>query len=153
MTHEQLAARLGLGRATISNLVALLELPHELQDAIRVGQLSTSHAKALKAIPDPARQVTVFKEVIARGLSAHATEAYVKSLAAQDKAPNGSAEGGGAGKPEPPKSNHVLGIEDELRHKLGLKVEIRVKGTDRGQLILSFESNDDFERLLEVFRR
>ena len=37
--------------------------------------------------------------------------------------------------------------------KLGLKVEIRVKGKDRGQLILAFESNDDFERLLESLRK
>jgi ParB family chromosome partitioning protein len=46
----------------------------------------------------------------------------------------------------------VQSIEDELRQKLGLRVEIRVKGTDRGQVVLSFESNDDFERLVEVLR-
>src|SRR5262249_54301836 len=45
MTHEQLAQRLGLGRTSITNLVALLELPAEVQDAVRVGQLSTGHAK------------------------------------------------------------------------------------------------------------
>ena len=55
MTHEQLAARLGLGRATITNLVALLDLPAELQEAVRVGQLSTGHAKVLKGVADPAR--------------------------------------------------------------------------------------------------
>src|SRR6185369_11734591 len=86
MTHEQLAARLGLGRATITNLVALLELPPELQDAVRVGQLSTGHAKILKGIPDPARQIALSKEIIARGLSVHATEAYLKQFAAEEKA-------------------------------------------------------------------
>ncbi len=63
MTHEQLATRLGLGRATITNLVALLELPAELQEAVRVGQLSTGHAKILKGINDPARQVALGKEI------------------------------------------------------------------------------------------
>ncbi|MGH7173489.1 MAG: ParB/RepB/Spo0J family partition protein, partial [Gemmataceae bacterium] len=86
MTHEQLAARLGLGRATITNLVALLELPAELQDAVRVGQLSTGHAKILKGITDPARQIAVSKEIIARGLSVHATEAYLKQFAAEQRA-------------------------------------------------------------------
>src|SRR3989442_14127795 len=44
MTHEQLAARLGMGRPTITNLVALLDLPANLQDAVRVGQLTLGHA-------------------------------------------------------------------------------------------------------------
>jgi ParB family chromosome partitioning protein len=150
MTHEQLAARLGLGRATITNLVALLDLPPGLQDAVRVGQLSTGHAKVLKGITDPARQAAVGKEIIARGLSVHATEAFVKQMASspeEEKAP-----GGGGGKAPPEKTSHVQGIEDELRQQLGLRVEIRVKGKDRGQIVLGFESNDDFERLLEVLR-
>jgi ParB family chromosome partitioning protein len=150
MTHEQLAARLGLARPTITNLVALLELPAELQDAVRVGQLSTGHAKILKGMADPARQLAVSKEIIARGLSVHATEAYVKTLAAEQKA---AAEGDAPARPAAEKTNHVQGIEDELRQKLSLKVEIRVKGKDRGQVVLGFESNDDFERLLEVLRR
>jgi ParB family chromosome partitioning protein len=155
MTHEQLAARLGLGRATITNLVALLDLPAELQDAVRVGQLSTGHAKVLKGISDPARQRAVGKEIIARGLSVHATEAYVKGLAADGKPPSASGGGGDGdgGRAAPEKSAHVQGIENELRQKLGVRVEVRLKGKDSGQFLLGFESNDDFERLLEVLRR
>jgi ParB family chromosome partitioning protein len=153
MTHEQLAGRLGLGRATITNLVALLDLPPELQDAVRVGQLSTGHAKVLKGITDPARQVAVARDIIARGLSVHATEAHVKQLLAGPKeSDDGEADANGEA-PAPEKTAHVQGIEDELRQKLGLKVEIRVKGPDRGQFVLGFESNDDFERLVEVLRR
>jgi ParB family chromosome partitioning protein len=155
MTHEQLAGRLGLGRPTITNLVALLDLPAELQDAVRVGQLSTGHAKVLKGITDPARQVAVGKEIMARGLSVHATEAYVKQMhtdAKAEESSNGESEAG-AGHEAPHKTAHVQGIEDELRQKLGMKVEIRVKGKDRGQVVLAFESNDDFERVVEVLRR
>jgi ParB family chromosome partitioning protein len=153
MTHEQLAARLGLGRATITNLVALLELPAELQDSVRVGQLSTGHAKILKGITDPARQIALGKEIIARGLSVHATEAFLKQLAASSE-PQASASGDN-GKDRVPaeKTTHVQGIENELRQKLSLRVDIRVKSKDKGQIVLAFESNDDFERLLEVLRR
>ena len=150
MTHEQLAARLGLGRATITNLVALLELPAELQDAVRVGQLSTGHAKILKGITDPARQIAVSKEIIARGLSVHATEALLKQPAASEPRPSGS---GGSDHAAPEKTTHVQGIENELRQKLSLRVEIRVKSKDKGQIVLAFESNDDFERVVEVLRR
>jgi ParB family chromosome partitioning protein len=157
MTHEQLAARLGVGRATITNLVALLDLPPQLQDAVRVGQLTTGHAKILKGIADPARQVAIAKEITTRGLSVHATDDYVKQLLAGAKEPSeGGSSGSGNGsngRSAPEKTNHVQGIEDELRQKLGLKVEIRLKAKDRGQIVLGFESNDDFERVLEVLRR
>src|SRR4051812_48118938 len=57
MTHDQLAARLGLARPTITNLVSLLELPNEVQGMLRRGELSQGHAKALKGISDPLRQI------------------------------------------------------------------------------------------------
>jgi ParB family chromosome partitioning protein len=153
VTHEQLAARLGLARPTITNLVALLDLPAEVQNAVRVGQLTTGHAKILKGITDAGKQLAVSKEIIARGLSVHATEAYVKSLATEEKAPSADNHPEGNGKPAGEKTAHVQALEDELRQKLGLRVEIRVKGKDRGQIILGFESNDDFERLVETLRR
>jgi ParB family chromosome partitioning protein len=152
MTHDQLARRLGMARPTISNLVALLELPPEVQEAVRVGQLTTGHAKLLRGVSDFRHQVRIAKEIIARGLSVHAAEAYIKQGSNEPTAPEpGLKEEATPAADE--KTAHVQGIEDELRQKLGLRVEIRVKGTDRGQIVLGFESNDDFERLLEVLRR
>jgi ParB family transcriptional regulator, chromosome partitioning protein len=152
MTHEHLATRLGLARPTITNLVALLELPAELQNAVRVGQLTTGHAKILKGITDPARQMQLSKEVMARGLSVHATEAFLKQQVADRQAATDNP-GAANGKPVVEKTNHVLGVEDELRKKLGVRLEIKVKAKDKGQIILTFESNDDFERMLEVLRK
>jgi ParB family chromosome partitioning protein len=152
MTHEHLATRLGLARPTITNLVALLELPAELQNAVRVGQLTTGHAKILKGITDPVRQMQLSKEIMARGLSVHATEAFLKQQVAERQAATDNA-GAVNGKRVVEKTNHVLGVEDELRKKLGVHLEIRVRAKDKGQIILSFESNDDFERLLEVLRK
>jgi ParB family transcriptional regulator, chromosome partitioning protein len=159
MTHEQLAARLGLARPTITNLVGLLELPTELQDAVRVGQLSMGHAKLLRGLNDRDRQVSMGKQIVARGLSVHATEALLKEQAQRDLAESEqalreqTAESPVSKPPAVEKTAHVQGIEDELRQKLALRVEIRVRGKDKGQIVLSFESNDDFERLLEVLRK
>jgi ParB family chromosome partitioning protein len=150
MTHEQLAQRLGLARSTITNLVALLDLPPEIQEAVRVGQLTTGHAKLLKGIPDRTRMVSASREIISRGLSVHAAEAMLKQAQVVEEKP-APAEKSAAEKPE--KTAHVQGVESELRQKLGLKVEIRLRDKDRGQIVLSFESNDDFERMLEVLRR
>jgi ParB family chromosome partitioning protein len=141
MTHEDLARRLGLDRSTLTNLVRLLELQPEVQSAVRVGQISASHARALLAVTERERQVSLCREIVARGLSVHATESLVKEQ--KSELPNGHQK-----EPAPEKTAHVQAIEDDLRHKLAIRVEIRLRGKDRGQVVLSFESNDDFERLV-----
>jgi ParB family chromosome partitioning protein len=145
MTHEQLAERVGLERSTITNLVRLLELAPEVQEAVRVGQITGGHAKALLTVSDRNRQVNLCKEIIARGHSVRATEALVR----QEKPEPAVKEA----KARPEKTTHIQSIEDELRQTLALRVEIRVQGKDKGQIVLGFDSNDDFERLLEVLRQ
>jgi ParB family transcriptional regulator, chromosome partitioning protein len=149
MTHEQLAARLGLGRATITNLVALLELPVEVQEMVRLGQLSTGHAKLLKGVEDRDRQLSLCKEIVARGMSVHGTEALLKQAPGEEK----EASTNGSSSSPVEKTAHVAAIEDELRQKLSTRIEIKLKAKDRGQIVLAFESNDDFERLIEALRR
>jgi ParB family chromosome partitioning protein len=150
MTHEQLASRLGLARPTITNLVALLDLPSQIQEAVRVGQLSTGHAKLLKGLTDRDRQLVLAKDIVNRGLSVHATEALLKQPQAEDNEPGRNGEARTRSAVE--KSAHVQGMENELRQKLGVRVEIKQRAKDKGQVVLDFESNDDFERLLEVLR-
>jgi ParB family chromosome partitioning protein len=152
MTHEDLAKRLGLARPTISNLVGLLELPTEVQDCVRTGQVTLGHAKILKGIPDPSKQLALCKEIVARGLSVHGLDALLK----EQKQAEQQAAAEEAETPRTPpveKSAHVKGIEDELRTKLAIKVEIKLRAADRGQIVLAFESNDDFERVLEALRK
>jgi ParB family chromosome partitioning protein len=151
MTHDELAHRLGLARATITNLIGLLELPQEVQDEIRRGQITTGHAKILKSFSGP-QQIALMKEIISRGLSVHGTEAHVKQMAQQFQEAAAPREPASHSSEPVEKTAHVLGIEDELRKRLATRVEIRLRAADRGQIILTFESNDDFERLLEVLR-
>ena len=51
------------------------------------------------------------------------------------------------------KTAHVKALEDELRQRLALKVEIRVKAKDKGQIVIAFESNDDFERIIQALQK
>jgi ParB family chromosome partitioning protein len=147
MNHEQLAQQLGLARSTITNLVNLLDLAAEVQEALRVNQISEAHAKLLKGVKDPGRQVAVYRQIVAQGLSVKATEPLVKEQRAEAesaKEPRAPAE---------EKTAHVKGIEDELRQRLAVKIEIKPQGKDRGQIVLRFESNDDFMRLIDVLRK
>ena len=151
-TQEQLATRLGMDRSSVSNLVNLLNLPSEVQDAVRLEQISLGHAKILKGLNDATRQVTLCKEVMMRGLSVKALELLVKQQkaeAAEAKVPQAEAV---ADEPVE-KTGHVLGLENELRQKLAVKFEIRVKAKDNGQIVIGFDSNDDFERVIEALRR
>ena len=149
MKQEQLAERLGIDRTTISNLLGLLHLPAEVQDWVRVGQLTLGHAKVLKGLHDAARQVALAKETIAKNLSVHALE----HLAKQQKTEAAAAAGHAPAKAAVEKTAHVQAIEDELRQKLATRVQIKLKGKDKGQIVLGFDTNDDFERIVETFRK
>ena len=152
INHEQLAQRLGLARSTITNLVNLLELAPEVQEGVRLNQISEAHAKLLKGVKNKERQVSLFKQVVAMGLSVKATEALVRDQKeAGGEPPAGGGNGSAGGGEE--KTNHVKGLEDELRRKLATPVEIKLRAKDKGQIVIRFESNDDFERVLDLLRR
>jgi ParB family chromosome partitioning protein len=148
--QEHLAERLGLDRTTISNLLGLLNLCPQVQDWVRVGQLTQGHAKVLKGIPEPDRQIALAKETIAKNLSVHALE----HLAKQQREEAVAAGGGDAGaKAVIEKTAHVQAIEDELRQKLATRVQIKLKARDKGQVVIAFDTNDDFERIVDTFRK
>lgn len=150
MTQEQLAQRLGLDRTTISNLINLLELAPDVQEAVRLQQISLGHAKVLKGVTDRTRQSVLCKELIARGHSVRALEALVKG---NDPASTSGGSSSGASRVVVEKTAHVQSLEDQLRQRLAVRVEIRQKDKDKGQIVLGFESNDDFERLMEVLNK
>lgn len=151
VTQEQLAGRLGMDRTSVSNLVNLLHLPEEIQTAVRQNQISLGHAKILKGLPNPQRQVELCKEVVMKGLSVKALELIVK----QQKAEAEAKEAEAALKDVHPshKTAHVQSIETELRQRFAARVEIKVKDKDRGQIVIGFDTSDEFERLVEALRK
>lgn len=150
LTQDQFASRLGLDRTTISNLLGLLNLPAEVQEAVRLGQITLGHAKVLKGVAEPERQVQLTRETILKNYSVHALELLVKQQRIDAVA---AATNDTAPRREPAeKTAHVKGLEDELRQRLAVKVEIRVKAKDKGQIVIGFESNDDFERIMEALK-
>ena len=149
LTQDQLGAKLGMDRTTISNLLGLLNLPQEVQDAVRLGQITLGHAKVLKGVAEPERQVALCRETLMKNYSVRALELLVKqqlteaAAAAADQPRREPAE----------KTAHVKGLEDELRQRLAVRVEIKVKAKDKGQIVIGFETNDDFERILDALKK
>ena len=149
LSHEALGAKLGLGTSTVSNLVTLLNLPPEVQDAVRLGQLSLGHAKVLKGVLDRDRMLSLAREAVLKGLTVHALEQAAKAVKHDHpEAPAAKA------KVEPPaKTAHVESLETELRQRLSTRVEIKVKAKDKGQIVIGFDTNDDFERIMDALRK
>jgi len=77
LTHDQLAARVGKNRATISNSLRLLALPASVQQLIADRRLSAGHAKVLLGLSDRKEQERLAQQVVRDGLSVRATEALI----------------------------------------------------------------------------
>ncbi len=149
MTQDQLGAKLGLDRTTISNLLGLLALPEEVQTAVRNGQITLGHAKVLKGVSGAEKQIALCKLILLQGLSVHALEQLVKH---QKQNPNEEAPAP-AKKPTAEKTAHVMSLENDLRQRFASRVEIKVKSKDKGQIVIEFDSNDDFERILGMLNQ
>lgn len=146
LTQEELAQKIGLDRSTIANLIRLLELPVAVQDAVRLGQISGGHARALLAVDEPAQQEAMCREIIAKGLSVRQVEAMVKESKARPET------GEVAPKPEVVKTAHVRQIEDDLRQRFATRIAIKLRGAEKGQIVIHFENNDEFERVVGQLR-
>jgi ParB family chromosome partitioning protein len=153
LTQEQLGTKLGLDRTTVSNLLGLLNLPPEVQDAVRFGQISLGHAKVLKGVPEADRQVALCRETILKSYSVHALELLVKQQKLEAATGAGEPAEPAAKREPAEKTAHVKGIEDDLRQRLAVRIAIRVKAKDKGQILIGFESNDDFERIIDALKR
>jgi ParB family transcriptional regulator, chromosome partitioning protein len=153
MNHDHLAQRLGLARSTITNLVNFLEMAPEVQEGLRLNQISEAHAKLLKGIKNKDRQVSVFKQIVAMGLSVKATESLVREQKETGRATTSPTENEPEEKAAEEKSNHIKSMENEIRQRLATHVEIKSNGKDRGQIVIRFESNDDFMRVMDILRR
>jgi ParB family chromosome partitioning protein len=149
-----------MDRTTISNLIGLLNLAGEVQDAVRLGQISLGHAKILKGLPDTERQIGLCKETILKNYSVHALEQVVKGIRQQEAeaamAALAAQEAAEAANPRPVNVNrtaHVASLENDLRQRLACRVDIKVKAKDKGQIVIGFDDNDAFERIIGLLQK
>jgi ParB family chromosome partitioning protein len=141
LKQQEIAERVGKERATISNLLRLLNLPAEIQRGIAEGRISVGHAKLLLTASGK-RQEELYNEVIKKGLSVRALERLLDS---EKKTTVGSRARLRAKDPQ------IKRMEDMLISILGTKVEIKHSG-NRGKIEISYYSLDDFERIIELLK-
>ncbi len=149
-TQEELAGRLGVDRSTVSNLIRLLDLPGEVLDAVRVSEISQGHARALLGLPNADSQLAACKTIIAQHLSVRQTEALVVTGAPSPSRPRIRKDAAHNQDARPP---HVIHLEELLVQSLGTPVLIRSKNRQRGQIIIDYQSREEFDRLAALFQR
>ena len=138
LTHEKLSDRISKSRSTITNYLRLLKLPAEVQLAIRDSSISMGHARTLINVDDPELQLRILKKIIADDLSVRQVEEIVRKRHAEP-----SAEP----KEKVPLPEFFSHSADELREKFGTQVNIRRNTNGKGQIVISFESDQDFSRI------
>src|ERR1700691_4838548 len=83
LTHEQVATRMGKGRATVTNTLRLLQLPAGAQRALAERTISAGHARALLGTPDRALQERLVERIVEEGLTVRAVEDGVRTGGAE----------------------------------------------------------------------
>lgn len=144
--HSEIAAAVGRDRSTVANLLRLLQLPPDVQALVHEKQLSAGHARALLGLPDAGRQSALAAEAVEQGWSVREVEAAV----AEKRAVQRPAKRPGGHPVVRPATADVKRVEDALRKRLGTDVRVTARRRGRGFVTISYYSNDDLSRLLEL---
>ena len=142
LTHQQVADSVGRSRATVSNLLRLLDLADPVKQQVNEGLLNMGHARALLALIRH-DQIEVAKLVVNRGLSVRETEMLVKKTLATQA---------GSKKSQPVAVDpDIRRLENNLSEKLGAAVKIKPGKKGSGQLVIHFHSSAELDGILEHF--
>ena len=146
LSQEEVSERVGKDRTTITNSIRLLKLPVEIQNSLVKDEISAGHARALINIYDEKLQLQLLEKIKKQNLSVRKVEQIVKDLLSGKKDV----------KKDIVNSNDQdlisqRDIENKLRIVFGTKVSCRQRKDGAGQITIDFYSNDELDRLFELF--
>ena len=142
MTQEQMATRTGKDRATVSNFLRLLRLPHSVQGRVESGELSFGHARALLGLEHAEEIEKAAQRIHSLSLSVRQTENFIQGLLHPERKQKKEP------KPALPADPNVREVQEQLQRALGLKVQIE-DHNGRGRVIIEYARLEDFDTLLE----
>jgi len=132
----------GKDRSTVANALRLLRLPTDVREMLEDGRLSEGHARALLGVSDSTQMSRLAKDAAANGWTVRDTESRVRD----GRAPRTPRRPTG---PQEASAEHRR-VEDALRKRLGTDIRVTARRKGRGLIALSYYSNDDLARLLEL---
>ena len=144
LTQEELAERVGKSRSQVANMLRALTAPQVIQDAVVEGKIAEGHLRALLQLP-LSDAIRALGDIIAKDLSVRGAEALVRKMVHPTRRgrPRGRVL-----RTDP----DLAAVTNDLRAALGTKVEV-VRRRRGGRIQIDFYSDEDFERLYELFIR
>ena len=146
LTQEKLSERLGKSRSSITNFLRLLKLPPEIQIALRDEVISMGHARALITIIEEEDQVKLLKRIITENLNVRQVEEIVRQL----NNPKEVKIKKSVTKVSLP--NKYKQTPAELSLKLSSKVSLRRSNNGKGNIVISFNNDDELDKILNIIK-
>ena len=138
LSQEQLGKKVSKNRSTVANFLRLLKLPIEIQKALREDKITMGHARAILALSNEKEMVLTLNEILENNLSVRAVEEKRKSQVKSLSTPLAL-------------SRYELRMQNNIAYQLNSKVNIKKKASGKGQIIISFNNQDDLNRILDNF--
>lgn len=139
-TQDQVAERMGKDRSTVTNYIRLLKLPPDIQIAVRNGEISMGHARALINVDTIDKQLYIFDEIKSKGLSVRQTENLVRNFYRDGKEEKKPAD------TLPPAFKKV---EDTLSSHFSTRVKLKHHKDGSGQVTFEYYSLEEMNKLLD----
>ena len=143
LKQDEVAERVSKSRTAVTNSVRLLKLDRRVQQMVIDEMISTGHARALLSIEDGDQQYKIAMQVFDEKLSVREVEKLMKKLQNSNE------------KREKQKPEHEFiyqDMEEKIKALLGTKVTISPKANHKGKIVIDYYSDDELERLMELFR-
>jgi ParB family chromosome partitioning protein len=141
LTHADAATAVGRSRATVTNLLRLLELPRQVRELLERRELDMGHARALLGLGTPEMQLEIAQRIAKQGWSVRETENAVRRIAGPTAAKAG-------GSPRQPQGDpNVRRLESDLAETLGASVTIE-HGPKGGRVVIRYNGLEELEGIL-----
>ena len=150
LTQEQLSNKISKSRSSITNHLRLLKLPVDIQSGVLSFEITMGHARALVSAGSEEEQVALFNRVVSEKLSVRDIEAILRG---EDIAKPTSVN-----KKLVPTSKAELtdidfALKERLSNALATKVNISKSPKGGGKITLSFNSDDDLGRIMNLLNK
>jgi ParB family chromosome partitioning protein len=139
LTQENLSQRVGKERSTITNSIRLLRLNPVVQDAIRSGEISAGHGRAIISLEDESLQNILFRKITSQKLNVRQAELEVQKLKKPEKKTKTVSN----------LPNFLKKAEKNISDILDVKVEIKSSAAGKkGKIVLDFNNEQELEQIL-----
>lgn len=146
LTQEQVAEKVGKSRSAVANAMRLLDLPDEVIEMLKTGDISAGHARALLGMKNKEDVVDTAKKILTHSLAVRDTEALVKKL---NKLYEDSLKKANAPAPTIDSMvNYVKDLENRAMSLIGKRVKILANNEKNKFVQIEYMDNEDLEEIL-----